>query len=177
MGGHSPRTCHSGEGARKTLYPCDVAPSLRRPSLRAHDRHRRPPPGKPEVRAAARNSRRAAIVASPGIYEEAARDPEKFWAEQARELEWIKPWTKVLEWKPPHAKWFVGGKLNIAVNCVDRHVTRSATKQSGADLGRRARRSANAHVLGPLPRSVASSRTYSRSSASRKAIASRSICR
>ncbi len=65
---------------------------------------------------------RAAIVSSPGIYEEAARDPEKFWADQARELDWIKPWSKVLEWKPPHAKWFVGGKLNIAANCIDRHI-------------------------------------------------------
>ena len=64
----------------------------------------------------------AANVASPGIYEEAARDPEKYWADQARELEWIKPWSKVLEWKPPHAKWFVGGKLNIAANCIDRHI-------------------------------------------------------
>jgi acetyl-CoA synthetase len=65
---------------------------------------------------------RAAVASSPGIYEEAARDPEKFWADQARELDWIKPWTKVLEWKPPHAKWFVGGKLNIAANCIDRHI-------------------------------------------------------
>ncbi len=66
--------------------------------------------------------RRTANVSSPDIYEKAEQDPEKFWAEQARELEWIKPWTKVLDWKPPHAEWFIGGKLNIAVNCVDRHV-------------------------------------------------------
>jgi acetyl-CoA synthetase len=65
---------------------------------------------------------RQATVSSPEIYDKAARDSEKFWAEQARELEWIKPWTKVLEWDPPHAKWFVGGKLNITANCIDRHV-------------------------------------------------------
>ncbi|MEP6857363.1 MAG: acetate--CoA ligase [Gemmatimonadales bacterium] len=63
-----------------------------------------------------------ANVSSPGIYQNAERDTEKFWAEQARELEWIKPWKKVLDWKPPHAQWFIDGKINVAVNCVDRHV-------------------------------------------------------
>jgi acetyl-CoA synthetase len=58
----------------------------------------------------------------PGIYDRAAADPEAFWAEQARELEWMEPFTKVLEWNAPDAKWFVGGKLNASVNCVDRHV-------------------------------------------------------
>jgi acetyl-CoA synthetase len=66
---------------------------------------------------------REANVSSAEIYEKAARDPEKFWADQARELDWIKPWTKVLEWKPPHAKWFIGGKLNVAANCIDRHLS------------------------------------------------------
>jgi acetyl-CoA synthetase len=65
----------------------------------------------------------AANVSSPDIYDKAARDPDAFWAEQARQLDWIKPWNKVLEWKPPHAQWFIGGKLNVAANCVDRHVT------------------------------------------------------
>src|SRR5438093_9355379 len=65
---------------------------------------------------------RNANVRSPDIYDEATRDPEAFWAEQARELDWIKPWSKVLEWKPPYAKWFLGGKINIAANCIDRHV-------------------------------------------------------
>ena len=58
----------------------------------------------------------------PKIYEEAARDPEAFWAKFAAELEWSTPWTKVLDWQPPHAKWFVGGQLNVSVNCLDRHV-------------------------------------------------------
>jgi acetyl-CoA synthetase len=66
---------------------------------------------------------RQANVSSADIYEKAARDPEKFWADQAQELDWIKPWTKVLEWKPPHAKWFIGGKLNVAANCIDRHLS------------------------------------------------------
>ena len=64
----------------------------------------------------------AAHVSDAWIYDQAAADPEAFWARFASELEWIPPWSKVLEWKPPHARWFVGGKLNARVNCVDRHV-------------------------------------------------------
>ena len=64
----------------------------------------------------------AAHVRDPKIYEEAARDPEAFWAGFAAELEWSTPWTQVLDWQPPHAKWFVGGTLNASVNCLDRHV-------------------------------------------------------
>jgi acetyl-CoA synthetase len=64
----------------------------------------------------------AAHVRDATIYDEAARDPEEFWAKFAGELEWSAPWTKVLDWNPPHAKWFVGGKLNASVNCLDRHV-------------------------------------------------------
>ncbi len=63
-----------------------------------------------------------AHVSDPALYEKAAADPEAFWAGFAAELEWSTPWTKVLDWKPPHARWFVGGKLNASVNCLDRHV-------------------------------------------------------
>jgi len=55
------------------------------------------------------------------LYARAAADPEGFWAGIARELTWAEPWSKVLDWKLPDAKWFVGGKLNVSVNCVDRH--------------------------------------------------------
>ena len=65
--------------------------------------------------------RARAAVSDPDIYATAAKDPEKFWEGFAKELEWIKPWSAVLEWKPPHAKWFVDGKLNISANCLDRH--------------------------------------------------------
>ena len=64
----------------------------------------------------------AANINDPGIYEKAAADPEAFWAGVAKDLDWSEPWTQVLDWQPPHAKWFVGGKLNASVNCVDRHV-------------------------------------------------------
>ena len=66
--------------------------------------------------------RSKAHINDPAIYEKAAKDPEAFWAGFAKELEWIKPWSKVLEWNPPDAKWFVGGQINIAANCLDRHV-------------------------------------------------------
>jgi acetyl-CoA synthetase len=56
-------------------------------------------------------------------YEEAAGDRLAFWAKQAERLAWAKPWDQILDWSnPPFAKWFVGGELNIAYNCVDRHV-------------------------------------------------------
>ena len=57
------------------------------------------------------------------LYDEAARDPEGFWERIAREtITWNEPFTKTLEWELPFAKWFLGGKLNISENCVDRHV-------------------------------------------------------
>ena len=60
--------------------------------------------------------------AKPGIYEDAERDPEAWWAEQAEWLTWDHHWHTTLEWEPPDAKWFVGGRLNASWNCVDRHV-------------------------------------------------------
>jgi acetyl-CoA synthetase len=66
--------------------------------------------------------RSQAVASDDGVYAEAERDPEAFWARLAGELEWSRPWTTVLDWKPPHAKWFVGGQLNASVNCLDRHV-------------------------------------------------------
>jgi len=62
-----------------------------------------------------------ANVRDPAVYERARADPEAFWAEEARQLSWMRPWEKVLDWRFPHAQWFVGGKLNASVNCVDRH--------------------------------------------------------
>jgi acetyl-CoA synthetase len=66
--------------------------------------------------------KRTAQVRSRKPYREAARDRLKFWEQRAKDLEWFKPWKKVLVWKPPHAQWFVGGKLNASVNCLDRHL-------------------------------------------------------
>ena len=60
--------------------------------------------------------------ATASLYDDAAADRLAFWEEQARQLEWERPWTTALEWAPPFAKWFVGGRLNVSVNCLDRHV-------------------------------------------------------
>jgi hypothetical protein len=77
------------------------------------EQRRFPPPNTFTARAHVRDS-------TP--YERARQDPEGYWADWAKQLEWSKPWDRVLEWKPPHAKWFLGGKLNASVNCLDRHV-------------------------------------------------------
>jgi acetyl-CoA synthetase len=72
-----------------------------------------------------------AHVSTDAIYRMAEKDFEAYWANAARQLEWMKPWSTVLEWKPPRAKWFLGGQLNIAANCVDRHV-RGVTRNKAA---------------------------------------------
>ena len=55
---------------------------------------------------------------------EADKDPEAFWGRYAeQELHWFKKWDSVLKWVPPHAEWFVGGKINISYNCLDRHLS------------------------------------------------------
>lgn len=56
------------------------------------------------------------------IYNDAAENPEAFWASQAENLHWFKKWDTVLEWNEPHAKWFVGGEINVSYNCLDRHL-------------------------------------------------------
>jgi acetyl-CoA synthetase len=67
------------------------------------------------------------VVVRPGkqiekISMEALADPEKFWAEQAKSLIWLKGWDSVLDWNSPFARWFIGGKLNASANCLDRHI-------------------------------------------------------
>jgi acetyl-CoA synthetase len=65
--------------------------------------------------------RAQANASDPAIYERARQDLEGFWAEEAERLDWVTRWENVLEWNTPWAKWFVGGKLNVTHNCVDRH--------------------------------------------------------
>ena len=66
--------------------------------------------------------RRRAYVRDGGIRERSWDDPEKFWANAAQGLHWFKPFDTVLEWNPPNAKWFLGGKINASYNCCDRHI-------------------------------------------------------
>ena len=97
--------------------------------------------------------------ATEALYEAAERDREGFWAEQARALQWMRPWDRVLDWTLPHAKWFVGGQLNVAANCLDRHLAGPIRNKAAIiwegepgdrrvltywDLAREVRRAANA---------------------------------
>ncbi|NNE12045.1 MAG: acetate--CoA ligase [Ilumatobacter sp.] len=67
--------------------------------------------------------RSQALVRDTSLYDEAAEDDEGFWARQAADLlRWTKEWDTILDWQLPYAKWFVGGQLNVADNCLDRHV-------------------------------------------------------
>jgi acetyl-CoA synthetase len=81
-------------------------------SLLQEDRRFPPPP----------EFARQALVSDEEVYRRAEEDPEAFWEGWARELHWFRPWDRVLQWEPPYAKWFVGGKLNAAYNCLDRHL-------------------------------------------------------
>jgi acetyl-CoA synthetase len=72
-----------------------------------------------------------ATLRDDAIYKQAAADPESFWAKVAGELDWFVAWNKVLEWKAPDAKWFLGGKLNASYNCLDRHI-RGARRNKAA---------------------------------------------
>src|SRR5256884_3988369 len=66
--------------------------------------------------------RKDAAVRDDSFRVDAGKEPEAFWARMAATLEWIAPWSKVLDWDPPFAKWFVGGRLNVSANCLDRHL-------------------------------------------------------
>jgi acetyl-CoA synthetase len=67
--------------------------------------------------------KRTALWNDPAVYEEANQDREAWWAKQAEDLHWFSKWDQVLDWSnPPFPKWFVGGKLNVSYNCLDRHV-------------------------------------------------------
>lgn len=71
--------------------------------------------------------RSAALLDDPTIYDQ---DVDAFWASEADKLQWFRKWKTVSEWTPPHAKWFVGGKINISVNCLDRHVATAKRNQA-----------------------------------------------
>jgi len=74
--------------------------------------------------------RASAHCPSSTLYDEAARDPQAFWASCAEQLQWSRRWDRVLDWDPPHSKWFVGGELNASVNCLDRHVVTAKRNQA-----------------------------------------------
>ena len=112
-------------------------------------------------------------------YERADADREAFWAEQAERLDWDQKWDRVLDWDdPPFAKWFVGGRINAAYNCVDRHVGQRPGRQGRDPLGRRARGRHPRRSPTPTSRTRSARRpTRSSSSGCRPATGSRSTCR
>ncbi|MEL4305292.1 acetate--CoA ligase [Methanococcoides sp. LMO-2] len=71
---------------------------------------------------------RNANMKDPQIYEKAEEDLEGFWEELAYNIDWFKKWDTVLDWQPPHAKWFSGAKLNASYNCLDRHISKHGDK-------------------------------------------------
>ncbi len=79
-----------------------------------HENRRFPPPA---------HFADAAEISDGAVYERANANVEAYWESEAEHLSWYSRWTKVLDWAPPRAKWFVGGTLNASVNCLDRHVT------------------------------------------------------
>ncbi|MGB7441122.1 MAG: AMP-binding protein [Coleofasciculaceae cyanobacterium] len=84
-----------------------------------HEKRLFPPPAQ-----FSRTANIKSLAEYQSLCEQAKADREKFWAELAeKELHWFRKWDKVLDWQPPFAKWFVGGKLNISYNCLDRHLT------------------------------------------------------
>lgn len=76
----------------------------------------------------ARRARIGSLAAYEELYERAERDPDGYWGEVARELYWHRDFGQVLEWKLPDARWFLGGKTNLAYNCLDRHLPERADK-------------------------------------------------
>jgi acetyl-CoA synthetase len=77
----------------------------------------------PPAKAFAKSARIASLATYRKLYKESIASPDKFWGQQAKqELVWFKPWKKVLEWKEPFSKWFIGGQLNVSYNCLDRHL-------------------------------------------------------
>ncbi|MDW7733586.1 MAG: acetate--CoA ligase [Methanolobus sp.] len=71
---------------------------------------------------------KSANINDPDIYRKADEDFEAFWEEIAEEIEWFNRWERVLEWKAPHSKWFIGGKLNASYNCLDANVEKNGDK-------------------------------------------------
>lgn len=74
-----------------------------------------------------------ANVTDPAVYQTAAANPKAYWAKWAQQLHWFTPWHTILDWQPPHARWFDGGTLNASVNCLDRHLAATAQHPSLTD--------------------------------------------
>ena len=111
-------------------------------------------------------------------YAEAGADRLAFWEQQARRLHWAKQWDQVLDWSnPPFAKWFVGGQLNVAYNCLDRHVEAGHRRQGRDPLGGRAGRHPHHHLRRPAPSGLPGGQRADRPRRAAPATGWRSTCR
>jgi acetyl-CoA synthetase len=81
----------------------------------------------------------------------AADDPEDFWSEKARDVEWMEPWREVMVFDPPRHEWFVGGRLNATVSTLDRHVHGERRNKAALIWVGGGRRRADLHLQPPLP--------------------------
>ncbi|MGB6431175.1 MAG: acetate--CoA ligase [Candidatus Acidiferrales bacterium] len=127
-----------------TPTPPDEKPSGNTLDALLHEKRLFPPPEDFALRANA---------SDPAIYDRAAKDFESFWATESKRLSWSEPWQTVLEWKAPWAKWFLGGRLNVAHNCVDRHA-QSARRNKVAIFWEGEPGDARALTFGMLEREV-----------------------
>ncbi len=88
-----------------------------------HEQRRFPPPAE-----FARRARLGSAAEYEAMHRESLEDPEGFWGRMAGILDWTAPWERVLDWDPPHARWFVGARLNASANCLDRHLAERGDK-------------------------------------------------
>ena len=115
-----------------------------------HEERLFPPPGDFAAKARVKS-----LEEYEALWNKAAADPVKFWGDLARdELYWFEPFQTTLRWNEPIAEWFVGGKTNASYNCLDTHVAEGRGDEHRHYLGRRTRRSADAHLCGIVTRSV-----------------------
>src|ERR1700761_6947292 len=105
-----------GFAARRTSGRMAETPENQHFSSTLHETRVFPPPA-----GFAAKAHVSGMAAYEDLYRRFIDEPDAFWAKVAGELDWFTPWTKVLDWQAPHAPWFVGGKLNLCHNCVDRH--------------------------------------------------------
>ncbi|MGH7564640.1 MAG: AMP-binding protein, partial [Gemmatimonadota bacterium] len=101
-----------------------------------HEARRFPPP-----EGFAAQARIGSAEEARRLHAESLERPDAFWGRMAESLEWVKAWERVLDWDPPHARWFAGGKLNVSTNCLDRHLVerggRIAIRWEGEPPGER----------------------------------------
>ena len=123
-------------------------------------------------------TKRDALVTGTWMYDEAAEDYQGFWAKQAAELlDWDTEWDTICEWELPYAKWFVGGKLNVAYNCLDRHVAAGRGDKVAYPLRGRAGRHPHDHLRRLLDEVAALRQRAQGPRRRRRATGSTSTCR